>query len=142
MNMRPFAKHFRHSKIKRDKTSRVTERNQAVAGVVFVDHGTPERSFYHLLTNSPPYSVNLTIRTVVSTKNKPSQSLASTFSKNFTLEARLEPKKQAGRMTLNTLPYDLLLNIATRLDIQDVHALHLVSVSHVCLRSVGVGVEP
>lgn len=34
-------------------------------------------------------------------------------------------------MALNTLPYDLLLNIAARLDIQDVHALHLVSLSYI-----------
>jgi hypothetical protein len=30
-------------------------------------------------------------------------------------------------MALHTLPYDLLLNIAHYLDLQDVHALHLVS---------------
>jgi len=30
-------------------------------------------------------------------------------------------------MGLSTLPYDLLLNIATYLDLRDVHALHLVS---------------
>jgi hypothetical protein len=41
-------------------------------------------------------------------------------------------------MALNTLPYDLLLNIATRLDIQDVHALHLVSIVHASVES-GVG---
>ena len=33
----------------------------------------------------------------------------------------------AERMGLDTLPYDLLLNIASRLDLADVHALHLVS---------------
>ena len=32
-------------------------------------------------------------------------------------------------MGLSTLPYDLLLNIATYLDLRDVHALHLVSSS-------------
>jgi hypothetical protein len=32
-----------------------------------------------------------------------------------------------GEMGLGTLPYDLLLNIATYLDLRDVHALHLVS---------------
>lgn len=30
-------------------------------------------------------------------------------------------------MSLNTLPYDLLLNVASYLDLHDVHALHLVS---------------
>lgn len=35
--------------------------------------------------------------------------------------------KPEEKMGLNTLPYDLLLNIATRLELRDVHALHLVS---------------
>jgi hypothetical protein len=39
-------------------------------------------------------------------------------------------------MGLSTLPYDLLLNIATYLDLRDVHALHLVS-SYVVLRRNG-----
>ena len=30
-------------------------------------------------------------------------------------------------MGLNTLPYDLLLNIASYLELRDIHALHLVS---------------
>jgi hypothetical protein len=41
-----------------------------------------------------------------------------------------EPPKEKDReeeMALHTLPYDLLLNIAHYLDLQDVHALHLVS---------------
>lgn len=82
-----------------------------------------------------PYSLNPTIRTVASIESRVSQSLASTSSENLTVEARPVHNKPAGNMTLNTLPYDLLLNIATRLDIQDVHALHLVSVSHVSVGS-------
>ena len=34
---------------------------------------------------------------------------------------------KGGEMGLGTLPYDLLLNISTYLDLRDVHALHLVS---------------
>lgn len=34
---------------------------------------------------------------------------------------------QQENMSLNTLPYDLLLNVAQHLDLRDVHALQLVS---------------
>jgi len=34
-------------------------------------------------------------------------------------------------MGLSSLPYDLLLNIATFLGLRDVHALHLVSFDHI-----------
>jgi len=40
-------------------------------------------------------------------------------------------------MGLSTLPYDLLLNIATYLDLRDVHALHLVSSSLVLRAGMG-----
>lgn len=39
---------------------------------------------------------------------------------------------KGGEMGLGTLPYDLLLNISTYLDLRDVHALHLVSVESWC----------
>lgn len=45
---------------------------------------------------------------------------------SFPEESARDPAP-AERMGLDTLPYDLLLNIASRLDLADVHALHLVS---------------
>jgi hypothetical protein len=36
-------------------------------------------------------------------------------------------KAEDEKMGLNTLPYDLLLNIASYLELRDIHALHLVS---------------
>ena len=36
-------------------------------------------------------------------------------------------KNEDEKMGLNTLPYDLLLNIASYLELRDIHALHLVS---------------
>jgi len=67
-------------------------------------------------------------KNVASTKNGRLEFLATTFSENLALESKVKSSKSEGKMNLNTLPYDLLLNIAARLDIQDVHALHLVSV--------------
>ena len=81
-------------------------------------------------TTSPRRSLSSSISAVASTNNGQFQSLALPFPRELDLSGSLaRAQKSAGNMGLNNLPYDLLLNIATRLDIQDVHALHLVSVS-------------
>ena len=106
-----------------------------VSRVVFVDQSRRKANAGDIC--SPPLVVHSyrpfcpksAINTVASTRHGHLQSLASNFPENSaSAGASLEPNKPAGKMGLNNLPYDLLLNIATRLDIQDVHALHLVSV--------------
>lgn len=84
-----------------------------------------------------------TIRNGVTNSIAPCTSTSPSTCLMLGSDSCFEPQKKSEseeQMGLNTLPYDLLLNIAAYLDVHDVHALHLVSLSFGCMAAVWDGV--